>query len=245
MALVKSIMRREIPRQIACWSVAQYLRLLDSTVTWSVEGEEIPRAMLANKQPFILAFWHGRMLMMLRSWQFSEPFHMVISQHPDGQLIARTIEYLGIDTIAGSTSRGGSGALRAMVRRIKAGECVGITPDGPGGPRMRASAGIVQTARLAGVPIIPGACAARPRRVVGSWDRLVVPLPFGRGLIAWDPPMEIDSDADDAMVEALRAKLELRLNEMTRALDDRLGLDPVEPAPQAAPPTTTGVEASS
>ena len=173
------------------------------------------------------------MLMMHRAWRFPQRMHMLISNHPDGQLIARTNCYLGIESIAGSTTHGGSEGLRTMVRLLKQGECIGVTPDGPRGPRMRASVGIVQIARLAGVPIVPATCAARPRRLIPSWDRLVVPLPFGRRIVAWGEPIEIERDADDEAVEAARVRLERRLNKMTRALDVRLGLDPVEPAPEA------------
>ena len=229
-SLHKRIMRRNGPRAMACWAAVRYLRLLRATGRWTIEGGEIPAALLAAGRPFILSFWHGRLLMMTAAWRFSDPFHMVISRHPDGQLIARTIAHFGIDTIAGSTTHGGADVLRAIVRSLRQGECVGVTPDGPRGPRMRASAGIVHAAKLAGAPIVPASCAAAPRRVVGSWDRLVVPLPFGRGIIAWGEPIEIDADADDATVEAARRKLEDMLNAMTHTLDTRLGLDPVEPA---------------
>lgn len=233
MAFVKRIMRREVPRAVACWSIARYLWLLGVTGRWTVDGADIPAALLGAGRPFILGFWHGRLMMMPEAWRFAAPFHMLTSRHPDGRLIARTLGHLGIDTVAGSTDRGGAEVLRAMVRLLKQGECIGVTPDGPRGPRMRASVGIVQIARLAGVPIVPATCAARPRRLIPSWDRLVVPLPFGRRIVAWGEPIEIERDADDEAVEAARVRLERRLNEMTRALDVRLGLDPVEPAPEA------------
>ncbi len=233
MAVVKWIMRRDPPRAAACWTLAHYLRLLRATGRWTVEGGDIPAALVAAGRPFILGFWHGRLMQMTDAWRFPQPFHMLASQHPDGQLIARTIAHLGIQSIAGSTDRGGAGVLRAMVRLLRQGEYIGVTPDGPRGPRMRVSAGIVHAARIAGVPIVPATCAAAPRRVIASWDRLVVPLPFGRGIIAWGDPIEVDGDADDDAVEAARITLETRLNEMTRALDTRLGLEPVEPAPVA------------
>ena len=117
-----------------------------------------------------------------------------------------------------------------MIRLLRQGDCISITPDGPHGPRMRASAGVVQAAKIAGVPILPATCAAASCRVVGSWDRLMVPLPFGRRLIAWGKPIEIDRDADDATVEAARAELERQLNDMTRDIETRLGLPAIEPA---------------
>ncbi|MHA1107764.1 MAG: lysophospholipid acyltransferase family protein [Alphaproteobacteria bacterium] len=215
---------------MACWLVARYLRLLGMTGRWSVEGGDIPARLVAEGQPFVLAFWHGRFLMMVRAWPFTHPVHMLISRHPDGQLISRTLNLIGIRTLAGSTSHGGTEGLRAMIRLLRQGDCISITPDGPHGPRMRASAGVVQTARLAGVPILPATCAASSCKVIGSWDRLVVPLPFGRGIIAWGEPIEVARDADDDTIEAARLDLENQLNHMTRDIETRLGLAAIEPA---------------
>src|SRR5262249_1086726 len=78
--------------------------------------------------------------------------------------------------------KGGPAALRAMVRQLRQGESVGITPDGPNGPAMRASAGIVGVARLAGVPILPMTYATSRRRILQTWDRFHLPLPFSRGV---------------------------------------------------------------
>ncbi len=231
MTLFKRIMRWRAPRAVACWGAARYLRLVHATGSWSVEGEEVPRRLLDEGKPFIVCFWHGRLLMVSEAWHYARRFHMVISQHPDGRLIARTIAGLGVGTIAGSTARGGTAVLRAMQKALQSGDCVGVTPDGPQGPRMRAGAGIVQAARLAQVPIVPLTCAAAPRRLIASWDRLVVPLPFGRGVIRWGEPVEIARDADEAAIEDTRRTLEETLNSMTRTLDERLGLAPVDPAP--------------
>jgi hypothetical protein len=164
---------------------------------------------------------------------------MVVSQHPDGQLIARTIAHLGFGSISGSTTRGGSAVMRAMLRALADGGCVGVTPDGPQGPRMHASAGVIQAARLAGVPIVPISYAARPNRLLDSWDRLMVPLPFCRGIIRWGEPIEIARDADDATVAAKTRLLEARLNDLVKALDASLGLPEVVPAP-AAPEIEAG-----
>jgi hypothetical protein len=234
MAALKRIMRRHGPRALACWLTARYIRLLRLTGRWSIEGSDIPERLVAEGRPFIVAFWHGRLLMMPEAWRFSPRFNMVISQHPDGQLIARTVKYLGIDTIAGSTTRGGGAVLRAMLRALGEGQCVGITPDGPRGPRMRAGPGIVQVARLSGAPIVPLGYSAAPCRLLESWDRLMVPLPFGRGVIRWGEPIAVPRDADAAAVAAAAAAVETALNGLTRTLDDSLGVPAVEPAPPAA-----------
>lgn len=230
MALYKTLMRKRAPRAAACWLTARYIKLVSAVGRWSVEGAEIPEQLFAANRPFLVAFWHGRLLMMSEAWPYETPFNMVVSRHRDGQLIARTIGHLGFGSILGSSNQGGSAVTRATLRALKAGECVGLTPDGPRGPRMRASPGIVQMARLAGVPIVPIAFTARPSRLVNSWDRFMVPLPFGRGVIRWGKPIEIPRDANEATVRDVAKQLEDRLNQLVHDLDETLGLAPMEPA---------------
>jgi lysophospholipid acyltransferase (LPLAT)-like uncharacterized protein len=177
----------------------------------------------AEGRAFILAFWHGRLLMIPMAWQRLAPMHMLISAHPDGQIIADAVTYFGVDSIAGSTSRGGSAALRTMLKRLKDGDCVGVTPDGPRGPAMTASIGIVNVARLARVPILPLTYATSRRRVLGTWDRFHLALPFGRGVYLWGEPIEIAADLDEAGLEQARRLVEERMVEMVREADRRVG----------------------
>jgi len=224
----KRILGSDAVRRVLCWLGAQYIRFVYATGRWTVLRGDIPRAFWDRGEPFILCFWHGRLLMMPYCWNRRVDIHMLISQHRDGQIIARTVGHFGIRTIAGSTQRGGAGALRAMLKVLQAGECVGITPDGPRGPRMRASDGIVSVARLAGVPIVPATFAVDRRHVLGSWDRFVVAWPFARGVLAWGEPIHVTRDAD---VEAARARVEEALNVLTAEADALVGAAPVEPAP--------------
>jgi len=177
----------------------------------------------AEGRAFILAFWHGRLLMIPMAWQRLAPMHMLISAHPDGQIIADAVTYFGVDSIAGSTSRGGSAALRTMLKRLKDGDCVGVTPDGPRGPAMTASIGIVNVARLARVPILPLTYATSRRRVLATWDRFHLALPFGRGVYLWGEPIEVAADLDEAGLEHARRLVEERMVEMVHEADRRVG----------------------
>jgi lysophospholipid acyltransferase (LPLAT)-like uncharacterized protein len=188
-----------------------------------VEGSERPRCLRAEGRAFILAFWHGRLLMIPMAWQRLAPMHMLISAHPDGQIIADAVTYFGVDSIAGSTSRGGSAALRTMLKRLKDGDCVGVTPDGPRGPAMTASIGIVNVARLARVPILPLTYATSRRRVLATWDRFHLALPFGRGVYLWGEPIEVAADLDEAGLEHARRLVEERMVEMVHEADRRVG----------------------
>jgi lysophospholipid acyltransferase (LPLAT)-like uncharacterized protein len=227
MGLAKRIGRSEFLRGALCWLTSLYIRVVHLTGRWEVVGGEVPAGLWDQGRPFILAFWHGRILMMPKSWRRSVPINMLISHHRDGQLIARTVAHFGIRWVAGSTGKGGTAALRTMLKALKAGECVGITPDGPRGPRMRASAGVVNVARLSGCPVVPATFSATPGKVLGSWDRFLVPLPFSRGVFVWGAPVEVAKDADE---DTARRSIEDGLNAITREADRRLGRTPVEAA---------------
>lgn len=155
---------------------------------------------------------------------------MLISAHSDGQLIARAVAYFGIQTIQGSSTRGGGEALRTLVRKLKSGESVGITPDGPRGPRMRASDGAITLARLSGVPILPASISVSRRKVLDTWDHLIVPMPFGRGAMVWGDPITVPRDADDALLAQLKDQLEVALNNVSAEADDLAGHAPMTPA---------------
>jgi lysophospholipid acyltransferase (LPLAT)-like uncharacterized protein len=219
----RRFLRSDLVRRIACWVTHCYIRFVYRTNRWSVEGGEWPRRLTGEGRTFIVAFWHGRLLMMPPAWHQLTSFHMLISAHRDGRIIAGAMTYFGIDTIAGSTSRGGSLALRAMLKRLKEGGCVGITPDGPRGPAMTVSVGAVNIARLARVPILPLTYATSRRRVLATWDRFHLALPFGRGVYLWGEPIEIAKELDEAGLERARHLVETRMVEMVRDADRRFG----------------------
>lgn len=232
-SISKKISRSTPVRLFVCWLAALYIRFVWLTGRWTRVGEENFRKTF-EAGPAILCFWHGRLLMAPYTWQQRHPpFRMLISAHRDGELIANTVRHFGIDWLKGSTSKGGAGALRAMVKALRAGEWVGITPDGPRGPRMRVSDGIVSLAKLSGVPILPVTYGIERGKVLGSWDRFLAALPFSRGVLVWGEPLHVPRDAGDEELAVLRRELEARLNGITRDADEATARTPVEPAPEA------------
>jgi lysophospholipid acyltransferase (LPLAT)-like uncharacterized protein len=238
---VRQFVRSDRLRRMLCYSIHLYIRLVYRTNRWSVVGAEHPRRLREVGRPFILAFWHGRLQMIPMAWQRLAPIHMLISSHRDGRIIADSVAYFGVRSVAGSTRRGGSAALRTMVKALAAGDCVGITPDGPAGPAMVASAGIINVARLARVPIVPVMFATSRRRVLRTWDRMHVALPFGRGVFLWGEPINIEPDLDEAGVERARQLVETRMLDMVALADSQVGRSqvsvattPIEVAPELA-----------
>ena len=230
MKFPKRVARNPVVRDVLCALAAGYIRLVHGSGRWHAVHDEIPRAFWDRGEPFILAFWHGRLLMLPYCWRHQGRTHMLISEHPDGQLIARTIARFGFGTVAGSTRRGGSAALRSLLRALAAGDCIGITPDGPRGPRMRAGGAAVDIARLSGAPIVPLAYSASRRSLLGSWDRFLLPWPFSRGVYVWGAPLTVPRHADEAALTAARQTLEQRLTAVTDEADWLMGQQAVDPA---------------
>lgn len=233
MSLFKSIIKSAPVRRALCLVGAGYIRLVHLTGRWQVVRNDVPEQFWQQNQPFILCFWHGRLMMMPYCWNFKYPIHMMVSHHRDGQFIARTVKNFGIDTVAGSSSKGGAKALREMIKLLAGGASVGLTPDGPRGPRMRASAGLVSLARLSGAPIIPAAYSINRGWNLGSWDRFLVGGLFGRGVFVWADPIVVARDADAETQELARLKIETTLNDITDEADRLSGRTPISPAKES------------
>lgn len=235
----RNIRRSEFARSAGCWLIAQYIGLVWKTGRWETRHGEIPERFWSAKEPFIIAFWHGRLLILPAMWPRTATISMLISNHRDGEIISKAIAYFGHGTVRGSAARpgsaknrGGAQALRGMLKVLKANEYVGITPDGPRGPRMRGSDGITTVARMAGVPIIPCSYSAKSRWALNTWDRFIIPLPFTRGVIVWGEPIRIPRDAGAAELDAARLKVETALSDVTNEADDAMGVPRIAPDPE-------------
>ena len=177
--------------QFITYCASLYMRFVFRTTRWQHQGFEIPQRYVENNRGFVVCFWHSRLFLAVFGWTFPTPFSMIISSHKDGRLIAETVKHFGIRWITGSSTRGGAQALRQAVRCLKKGEAVGVTPDGPRGPRHHAQPGPVVMAQLANVDILPFSYDISRCIVLNTWDRLVIPLPFGRGILTWSSPLEV------------------------------------------------------
>ena len=212
---------------VSAFLVASYVRLVFLTTRWDVQGKGIPESYLQASKPFIVCFWHGRAGMLACAWMWKKKrFHMLQSPHRDGQLMARALSYFNISSVAGSRQRGGSQALRAMVKILRQGETVGITPDGPRGPAQVVSLGIITLARLANVDIIPVTFSTSRRCALKTWDRFHIALPLGRGVFLWGTPVSPPPDNPED-IETTRLGLEKAMNGLQDRADRMMGFTPL------------------
>lgn len=217
MKFLKKIRKSSRIRKLAAFLITQYVRLIWLTGKWQYLGKENPQVCWQANKPVIGCFWHGRLLMMLKVWLGPHKFHMLISSHPDGEIIARATQNFGFGWIAGSTNRGGRKALTTILKTLKKGESIGVTPDGPRGPRYQVSVGVIQIARLTGAAILPVSYSSTKGILMKTWDQFFLPLPFGKGVFMYGPLIEVEKSLKSD--EELRQELEVTLKDLTRKAD--------------------------
>ena len=200
--------------------------VLARTTRLSTEGEESFLSFRRERKPVIFVFWHGQLLPLIHRHR-NQGVVVLVSEHADGELVARLVEHFGFGTARGSSTRGGSKGLRALIRAAREGKDLAITPDGPQGPPRVFKPGALLAAQLTGLPLIPLAMSASSAWRLGSWDSFMIPRPTARVTIRYGPPHWIERHATDSL-------LETRAHELTAVLD-RLGssVGPTSPAREA------------
>ncbi|WP_457567983.1 lysophospholipid acyltransferase family protein [Desulfurobacterium sp.] len=195
-----------------------YFKTLKPEVTLE-KGARLP----SPNKPGIYMFWHGRMLIL--PFVFKEHgkyVKVLISRHRDGEKIARIIEKLGFGTIRGSTGikKGGDRAFRNLIKALKDGYSIAITPDGPRGPKETLKPGVAKLGMISGTPIFPVTFSTNRGKKLGSWDEFLVPYPFSRCKIVIGKPIVPEPEDD---LKSFSNRLELSLKNLTEETDGEMG----------------------
>ena len=209
--MLKSFLRRPTVQSALASMVGAYLSFALRTTRWVLEGEENVPA-----QPVVAALWHECLPLMPALWlRIRQPgarVHVLASRHQDGRFIGTIMRRFGVAVVHGSSARdgrekGGAAGVRALLAILAAGSHVVLTPDGPRGPPRRAAPGVAQLAGLGGVPVLP--CAARTSRTwrLPTWDGMLLPLPWGRGVLVVGTPIEVPREAWADSLGAIEAAL--------------------------------------
>lgn len=178
------------------------LRVLASTWRYRVVDGHHLDSLRRDRTPFIFSLWHGQLLPLI--WHHrNQRVAILVSEHNDGELIARIAKSIGYRLIRGSTTRGGGRALLALVSELGAGKEVAVTPDGPKGPAGTYAPGALAAAQRSGAPILPVAAHVDRGWRLSSWDRFLIPKPFAKVTVAYGPPTRVvAATARDAAGEA-------------------------------------------
>ncbi|MBM9402889.1 lysophospholipid acyltransferase family protein, partial [Gluconacetobacter azotocaptans] len=188
-------------RALAIGMLRSYLVLALRTTRWTfdIHPDALPVLTPRDGRSALIAFWHETLVLTPALWWWAarrDPalrMHVLVSRNRDGRMIADIVAPWGVDVIAGSTERtgrnkGGAAALRGLLGQLGDGSLVAVTPDGPRGPRRHAQPGVAGLAVLSGAPVVPVGAWCRSWRL-GTWDRMLIPLPFGRGRVVCGAPV--------------------------------------------------------
>jgi lysophospholipid acyltransferase (LPLAT)-like uncharacterized protein len=230
MKLGKKILKSKAFHVFICWLAHKYIWLVYYTSKWDVRGLEHRKKLEAEGKQCIFAFWHGRLLLIPPFAPKVDKIHVLISNHNDGELIARTMTHFNFGLVRGSTGKEGLTAIRNILKIFKKGENIAITPDGPKGPRMRVSGSVIDIARMSGLPIIPLSFSVNKCKVLRSWDRFIAAKPFAKGCFIYAEPLYVNREANEEELKKAGVELENRLNNITKEADLAVGIEPVIPS---------------
>jgi lysophospholipid acyltransferase (LPLAT)-like uncharacterized protein len=214
---MRRLIRHPAVQAVLARLLGGYSAFVARTTRWTLVNPDAALAEVASGRPVILAFWHERLpvLPVVRRLAIrANPAiadltpYILVSQHRDGRFIGAAVERFGFRMVYGSSSRGGGQAMLEMLRILENGDPIGITPDGPRGPRRQAAPGVAQIAALSGVAVLPLGGAVSHHRLLPSWDRMMLPLPFGRGAIACGPLIRVARDGAEAALPEISAALD-------------------------------------
>jgi hypothetical protein len=197
-----------------------FIYLLCATLRVQEVGREKEKELEENGRPIIYVFWHGRMLFFPYFYRFRNKYAILVSPSKDGEIVARISKYFGFSSVRGSGFKEGARALRQLIRILKGGNSIGIIGDGSRGPAFQAQKGIVRLAALSGAALLPITCGAKRKKVFGSWDRFILPLPFATVKVVYGDPLVVPRKITDAEEEGIRLELEKRLKNITLEADE-------------------------
>jgi len=214
-------MRTRIP--FICWLVGLVGSWIIRVYYLSVHVHENPRSRRRRTRGqradgCIYALWHAHQLSSVLHYR-NLGVNVLVSSSTDGEMIAEAARRLGFRTVRGSSTRGGTGALLGLMEKLRRGEDVAITPDGPRGPRHRVKHGAIYLAQKTGRPIVPAAIGISSSWELPSWDRFRIPKPLARGYAMFAQPIRVPSNLDDREFLSLRGRLSRALDDLERRAD--------------------------
>lgn len=171
--------------------------------------------------PIVFVFWHAYLLPLVH-YHRHEGAVALISEHGDGEYLARVMKRNGFGAVRGSSTRGGTKGLKGLVRAARRGRDLALTPDGPRGPRGTFKPGALAVAQITGLPVVPVCVGASGGYRFQSWDGFLLPRPFSTIRIEYLPPRWVARDATREELEAMADDLGRALNEGERRLNPGL-----------------------
>ncbi len=220
-------LRNPLIQKAMSFLLSEWLRFCYATIRWDHENQALAEEIWDQGGGVLIAMWHSRLALGIAAWpqDRAQPARAMISLSSDGEFLARAIARLGIPAVRGSAAnkdkkqaaKGGTQALRDGLKQLKVG-ALALTPDGPRGPARSMAEGLPVMARISGAPVLFMGLSCKPAIRLNSWDRALIPLPFGKGAIVWDRTAYPEGAEIAQVVEEWTRRMnavEARADEMT------------------------------
>ena len=212
MAIKKKLVKNFIVQNILGLLGFIYICIVRITSQINHKNKSIPEYFWKNKKPFILAFWHNQLLMISFSWKKNKKLNILASGHSDGQFGAIIAKYLGSNTLTVSAKKRKVN-IRPIFDLLNNNNYIGITPDGPRGPKEKVSDGVIKIAKNSNVPIIPVGFWSSRNFTLNSWDSFLITYPFSKSVFAWSEPILIPNNLRDEEISKFQLLLENKIND--------------------------------
>ncbi len=216
--VLKRLLRQGAVQAVLGCLLGRYLQFALRTTRWTLLGAADFEPYRTGT-PVVAAFWHEVLPLMPALWTRARDatpglrLHVLVSRHADGRFIGDVIARFGLEVAHGSSARdgrtrGGATGVLSLLAALENGGQVAITPDGPRGPRRVAAPGVAQLAGLSGCKVLPCAAASIRAITLPSWDRMQLPLPFGRGVLVCEPAISVGRETWQDSLPAIAAAMD-------------------------------------
>ncbi|AGB42295.1 hypothetical protein Halha_2421 [Halobacteroides halobius DSM 5150] len=193
-------------KRIIPWLAYWLSKMTNGSLRLQVKNESRVTNLQKDNKQIIFAMWHGQL--WLPVYHLRNKGHIALaSQSDDGEYISQVLNKLGWGVVRGSTSRGGARSLLKLVKEIRRGKNVAITPDGPTGPRHKVKSGILYLAQKTNSTIIPLGVSFSKKKVFNSWDKFELPYPLAKGALVYGKPLEV-TEVNECYQQKLKEHLE-------------------------------------
>jgi len=211
MKIKKKIIKNYFVQQFLALITALYIKLVRITSLLIVKNIKSPQYYWKDNKPFILAFWHSQLMMISYCWKSNTKINILASGHSDGRFGAIVGQYFKLNNIPTSSNEK-SISLKPIFTLLKNSNYIGITPDGPRGPKQKVSDGIIKISKATQVPIIPVGFSSSKFKTLKSWDSFLITKPFSKCVFVWGESITIPKNCTENELEEYKNKLEMALN---------------------------------
>jgi len=215
MHIKKKLLKNFLIQNILGFLTFLYIRLVSFTSFIQFENESIPKKFWNDDKPFILAFWHSQLMMIGFSWKQNKNVNILASGHSDGRFGSIVGKYFNLNNIQ-TSKKNKSISLKTIFKLLNDNNYIGITPDGPRGPKEIVSEGIIKIAKKTKIPIIPIGFWSSKNFKLKSWDSFLITLPFSKCSFVWNEPLEIPNNIQENQIPHYQELLQEKINQSVK-----------------------------